>query len=167
MMEREEQIWIKLARMPNFLSMRLTPQRDETKLTRPPELGVWSAKEIVEHLRDTEARVYPQMHAIATLEYPNLGQLPAPENFGFEPHDLTLTVMSQFRRIRMTTIALLRELPRDAWKRLGQDANGQNVTIEQLALYLLVHDAEHLAQLDETLIARGALPYNVTPLVAG
>jgi hypothetical protein len=166
-LEREEQIWLKLAKTPNYLSMRLTPQRDETKLTRAPELGAWSARQIIQHLRDTEARTYPKMHAIATLEYPDLGSLPAPSWLGFEPEDLTLTVLSQFRRIRMTTIALLRELPRDAWQRLGRDADGQNVTIEDLALWLLNHDAEHTAQLDATLIARGALPFNVTPLVAG
>lgn len=166
-MEREEQIWIKLAKTPNYLSMRLTPQRDETKLTRAPELGTWSAKQIIQHLRDTEASTYPKMHAIATLEYPDLSRLRAPARLGFDPDDLTLTVLSQFRRIRMTTIALLRELPRDAWRRLGHDAHGQNVTIEQLALWLLNHDVEHIAQLDATLIARGALPFNVTPLVAG
>jgi hypothetical protein len=166
MMEREEQIWIKLAKMPNHLSMRITPQRDETKLTRAPELGAWSAREIIQHLRDTEGRVYPKLHAIAVEEYPDLSQLPAPRRLGYRSDDSTLTVMSQFRRIRMSTFNLLRELPRDAWRRLGHE-DGDNVTIEQLALYLIVHDAEHLAQLDATLVARNALPYNVTPLVAG
>jgi len=165
-MEREEQIWIKLAKMPNSLSMRITPQRDETRLTRAPELGAWSAREIIQHLRDTEGRVYPQLHAIAVEEYPDLGRIPAASRLGYRSDDSTLTVMSQFRRIRMSTFNLLRELPRDAWRRLGH-AHGDNVSIEDLALYLITHDAEHLAQLDATLIARNALPYNVTPLVAG
>jgi hypothetical protein len=71
-------------------------------------------------------------------------------------------VMSQFRRLRMSTISLLRELPRDAWNRAGVDVDNATVTIRDLAEELVEHDAEHLEQIDATLIARGALPRAVS-----
>ena len=167
-MEREEQIWIKLAQMPNYLSKRLTPQRDEIKLVRAPERGSWSVKEIVEHLRDTELRGYAQMHLIATEDYPDLTEVSEIDSsrYNYRADDSTLMVMSQFRRLRMTTISLLRELPDDAWERIGQDRYGNSVPINDIAMELVMHDAEHLAQLDATLIERDAMPHNVTPIVA-
>ena len=57
----EQQIRLSLTNTPNLLSKRLTPQRDELKLTRGPRKDQWSAREIVAHLRDTEARVFPKL----------------------------------------------------------------------------------------------------------
>ncbi len=167
-MANEEQIWIKLAQMPNLLSKRLSPQRSEIKLTRAPERGVPSVRDIIAGLRDHEAHVYPKMHMIATQDYPDLrfvSDLIGSVEYSHD--DLTLTVLAQFRRIRMTTMAFLRELPADAWERLGKDELGRRVSIHDLALQLIQHDAEQLALLDATLIARDAMPFNVTPVVVG
>jgi len=166
-MEQEEQIYIKLFHMPNELSKRITPQRDQAKLTRAPQRGEWSVRDIVAHLRDHEGRIYPKLHMLANAVHPDLRELGEPHVAGYRPDDSTLMVMSQFRRIRQSTISLLRELPRDAWDRTGIDTDGTVVTIRQLALELIRHDAEHLAQIDATLIAREALPFTVTPVVAG
>ena len=73
--------------------------------------------------------------------------------------------MSQFRRVRQSTLSLLRELPDDAWRRAGRDVDGSTLTIRDFALELVRHDAEHLRQLDETLLARNAMPAGVLPLV--
>jgi hypothetical protein len=165
-MDRHEQIWIKLAQLPNELSKRLTPQRDETKLTRAPERGGLSVRDLVVLLRDYEALTYPKLHLIATQEFPNLQGLAGEVFVAGDPRDKTLTTMSQFRRLRMSTISLLRELPGDAWERMGRDGGSRPVTIEDLALELVQHDAERLAQIDATLIARDAWPVNVEPLLA-
>jgi hypothetical protein len=164
-MEANEQITIRLTQMINYLAKRVTPQRDMTKVNRAPERGQWSVKEIVEHLRDTEARIFPKMFALATMEFPDLRKLPAPRIPERDDRHSILTVMSQYRRLRQSTLSLLRELPADAWLRAGTDVDNSTVTIRDLATYLTHHDAEHLAQIDATLIARNALPHMVEPLL--
>lgn len=161
----EQEIILPLTQMPNYLSKRITPQRDETKLTRAPVRGEWSVREIIAHLRDNEALSYAKLYTLANREWPDLGEVVPPVVLGTDPRDSTLTVMSQFRRLRQSTLSLLRELPDDAWRKAGRDTDDTTVTILQLARELVRHDAEHLAQIDETLIARGALPRNVRPLV--
>jgi hypothetical protein len=164
-MDHEREIILPLTQMPNYLSKRITPQRDATKLTRAAVRGEWSVREIVAHLREREAQYYPKMQRIATSEFPDLRNVANIGPTEYNRDDSTFLVMSQFRRLRQSTLSLLRELPRDAWKRAGRDVNGDTVTIELLARELVAHDAEHLAQIDETLIARGALPHTVRPLV--
>lgn len=161
----EQEIILPLTQMPNYLSKRITPQRDETRLTRAPVRGEWPAREIVAHLRDTEAIYYAKLYLLAKREWPDLGSSQRVGPLEYDERDLTLTVMSQFRRLRMSTLSLLRELPDDAWRKAGRDTDGTTVTILELARELADHDSEHLAQLDETLAARGALPLNVRPLV--
>lgn len=166
-MTREERIYLQLFHMLNHLSKRLSPQRDETKLSRAPMRGEWSVRQIIRRLRDNEAQVYPKLHLMANAVHPDLSHIAEVAGLDYRPDDSTLTVMSQFRRIRLSTISLLRELPLDAWDRTGVDTDGTIVTIRQLAIELIHHDAEHLAQIDATLIARNAMPYNVQPVLAG
>jgi DinB superfamily len=161
----EYDILLPLTQMTNFLSKRITPQRDETKLTRPAERGEWSVREIVAHLRDNEALYFPKLYLLVTREWPNLTGAEEVEHVEYDPRDLTLTVMSQFRRLRQSTLSLLRELPDDAWRKAGYLEGGVTVTVRDLATDLVIHDAEHLQQIDATLIARGALPPAVRPLV--
>lgn len=165
MMDEQEQITIRLTQMINYLSKRITPQRDMSRLDRAPERGAWSVREIVAHLRDTEARIYPKMFAIAHYDFPDLRELPPPIVTTDNTEISVFSVMSQFRRLRQSTLSLLRELPDDAWGRAGTDVDNRTVTVKDLTEYLMAHDAEHLAQIDQTLIARGALPHHVTPLV--
>ncbi len=165
MMDEHEQITIRLTHMVNYLSKRITPQRDMSRVDRAPERGAWSVRQIVAHLRDTEARVYPKLFAIANYDFPDLRELP-PTIVTTDNQEISIfTVMSQFRRLRQSTLSLLRELPDDAWVRAGNDVDNRTVTIKGLAEYLMAHDAEHLAQIDQTLIARDALPHHVDPLV--
>ena len=164
MNEHEREIVIPLTQMMNQLSKRVSPQREESKLARPAERGEWSVREIIAHLRDTEARYFPKLHLIATAEFPDLRRIVDIAPLPLNPNESTLTVMSQFRRLRQSTLSLLRELPNDAWKRAGRDVDGSTMTVRDLALELVRHDAEHLRQIDETLIARGALPHGVASL---
>lgn len=161
-----EQIILTLTNMPNWLSKRITPQRDLNKLNRPAARGEWSARDILAHLRDNEARYFPKMHLISIAQVPDLRRVQQVGPTEYDPDDSPFTVMSQFRRIRQSTLSLLRELPEDGWKRVGVDVDNVTVSIRELALELIDHDAEHLAQLDAVLIARGAMPHGVRPLVA-
>jgi len=165
-MEELDQLILALTNMPNWLSKRITPQRDMSRLNRPAERGEWSVRDIVAHLRDNEARYFPKMHLISIAQVPDLRRVEQIGPTEYDHDDSTFVVMSQFRRVRQSTLSLLRELPRDGWKRSGVDVDNVTVSIRDLALELVDHDAEHLAQIDAVLIDRGALPYGVRPLVA-
>lgn len=165
-MEELDQIVLVLTNMPNWLSKRITTQRDMSKVNRPAERGEWSVRDILAHLRDNEARYFPKMHLISIAQVPDLRRVERIGPTEYDPDDSVFTVMSQFRRIRQSTLSLLRELPHDAWNRVGVDVDNVTVSIKDLALELVDHDAEHLAQIDAVLIARGALPRGVRPLVA-
>jgi hypothetical protein len=165
-MDELDEIVLALTNTPNWISKRITPQRDMTKVNRAAERGEWSARDIIAHLRDNEARYFPKMHLISVAEHPDLRRVAQVGPTEYDPDDSIFTVMSQYRRIRQSTLSLLRELPRDAWNRAGVDVDNATVTIRDLAGELVDHDAEHLAQLDRVLIARGALPHGVQPLTA-
>ncbi len=164
-MEDLDEIVLALTNTPNWLSKRISPQRDMTKINRAAERGEWSARDIIAHLRDNEARYFPKMHLISIAQVPDLRRVQQVGPTEYDPDDSVFTVMSQYRRIRQSTLSLLRELPADAWKRVGVDVDNVTVSIRDLAVELIDHDAEHLAQIDSILIARGALPYGVRPLV--
>ena len=105
------------------------------------------------------------MHLISVSEFPDLRRVERIGPTEYDPTDSPFTVMSQYRRLRQSTLSLLRELPNDAWKRAGTDVDNVTVTLRDLALELVDHDAEIMERIDATLIARGALPDAVRPLV--
>jgi hypothetical protein len=165
-MEELDQIVLALTNTPNWLSKRITPQRDMSKVNRPPERGEWSVRDVIAHLRDNEARYFPKLHLISIAQVPDLRRVQQIGPTEYDPDDSVFMVMSQFRRIRQSTLSLLRELPADGWKRVGVDVDNVTVSIRDLAVELVDHDAEHLAQIDSILIARDAMPHGVSPLVA-
>ena len=90
MSDNEHDIVIPLTLMPSWLSKRITPQRDETKLTRAAERGEWSVREILAHLRDTEAVYFPKLNLITTSEFPDLRRATVAMPFAPRPTDSTL-----------------------------------------------------------------------------
>jgi hypothetical protein len=165
-MDELDQIVLALTNTPNWLSKRITPQRDMSKVNRPAERGEMSVRDILAHMRDNEARYFPKMHLISIAQVPDLRRVQHVGPTEYDPNDSVFTVMSQFRRVRQSTLSLLRELPQDGWKRVGVDVDNVTVSIKDLALELIDHDNEALAQMDAVLIARGAMPHGVRPLVA-
>ena len=58
------------------------------------------------------------------------------------------THVEDFRRVRLATISLVRNLPNEAWMRSGV-ASGNKVTVRALAFIIAGHVAHHLAILRE------------------
>jgi hypothetical protein len=164
-MEEHDPLIIGLTHTPSMLLKRISPQRDQAKLNRAAERGEWSVRDTVGHLRDNESRTYTKLFMLVTMEYPDLRQADLTNRIDHDPDDSAFSVLSQFRRLRQSTLSLLRELPRDAWKRSGRDVDGSTIDVRSLAEDLLDHDREHLEQIDATLAARGALPRTVRPVV--
>jgi hypothetical protein len=144
----------------NHLSRWLTPVHDTTKLSRAVRRGEPSVKDLLIQMRDEELRTFPKIHLISVHTNPDLDQLPvftrtSAQLENDERHS-PLSVMSEFRRLRQSTLSLLRNLPDDAWARMGISRREHDWTLRQLAEHLLTHDYETLAQIDEALDRTGA-----------
>ena len=144
----------------NHLSRWLTPIHDQSRLTRALRRGEAPVKDLLLRLRDEELRVFPKVHAIATRTLPDLDKLPVPvrppAQQELDRRMLPLAVMAEFRRLRQSTLSVLRALPDDAWQRLGISRREHDWTIRGLAEHLLAHDLAVLAEIDERLETTGA-----------
>ncbi|MDP9362869.1 MAG: hypothetical protein M3Q10_01340 [Chloroflexota bacterium] len=144
----------------NHLSRWLSPIHNQGRLDRSPTRAEPAAKALVVRLRNEESRVYPQLHAIATRNLPDLDALPPPRRTEVEERfDQTATaleLMAEFRRLRQSTCALLRSLPDTAWKRRGISRKEHDWSVRSLAEHLAEHDREVLSTLDRVLTRGGA-----------
>ena len=144
----------------NHLSRWLTPIHDRGLLDRSVYRDQPSIKQLVASLRDEEAVVYPMLHLIAHEVNPNLDRLtPEPRSERQERFDTqasALSTMAEFRRLRHSTLSLLRNLPNGAWQRAGTSRRDHDWQIRSLAERLASHDLEALYQIDVTLDRIGA-----------
>lgn len=143
----------------NHLSRWLTPIHDMTLLNRSMYRNEISVKDVLLGLRDTEGRVYSLMNAIATTNNPDLDRVPvvarSAEQEAADQRSNALVVMSEFRRVRESTTALLRALPDNAWKRGGYSRQQRDWTIRELAEFLAVNDWARLGEIDQLLARLG------------
>ena len=139
----------------NHLSRWLTPIHDQAKLGRAVRFGEPSVKELLLRLRNEELLVFPRVHAIATRTLPDLDKLPipirTPAQVELDRRMLPLSVLAEFRRLRQSTLSVLRGLPDDAWKRGGISRREHDWTIRALAEHLATNDLAVLAEIDQTL----------------
>jgi hypothetical protein len=163
-MDENERLIVALTQTLNQVTKRISPQRDESRTNRAPERGEWSVREIIAHLRDHEATAFAKLHLMVSSEVPDFRHANLNTGAVYDPDDSVFIVMSQFRRLRVSTLSLLKDLPRDAWRRSARDVDNRTINVNELAAALVRHDNEHLAQIDAVLIARGALPHTVRPL---
>src|SRR5579862_6672536 len=110
----------------------------------------WSIREVLSHITDTE-RVF----ASRILWFGRGFQQPLPsfdQNIavaGAHADKIAwATHVEEFRRVRLATISLIRNLPADAWLRSGI-ASDNKVTVRALAFITAGHAAHHIAILRE------------------
>jgi DinB superfamily len=120
---------------------------DHDALARYAE-GKWSIKEVLGHLIDSERIFSYRLLRIArgdTTPLPGFegdDYVPA-GRFDDRPLPLLLT---EFRAVRMSTIALVDGVPADAWERWGE-ASGSAVTARALAYVIAGHVVHHVGVL--------------------
>lgn len=150
---------IRLIQTLNHLSRWLTPVHDRTRLEVPVRRSEPSVKDVLLGLRDTEARMYGFMNAIATRDNPDLDRIPGvdgvPGRWQIDREANALVVMSEFRRLRESTTSLLRALPDTAWARSGFSRSDRDWTIRELAEFLAINDQLRLAEIDDLLDQAG------------
>lgn len=144
----------------NHLSRWLTPVHDRALLDRSVFRGQPSIKDILVAMRDEEARMYPKLHMIANEANPNLDRIGtetrSERQLAFDASASALSTLAEFRRLRHSTMSLLRNLPDGAWQRAGTSRREHDWQIRGLAEHLATHDLEALYQIDVTLDRIGA-----------
>jgi hypothetical protein len=120
---------------------------DRDALARYAE-GKWSIKEVLGHLCDVE-----RIFTYRLLRIGRGDQTPLPgfdENAyvpagGFDERPLPM-LLTEFRAVRLSTIALIEGLPAEAWGHWGE-ANQAPITARALAYIIVGHVAHHLGVL--------------------
>lgn len=125
---------------------RVTPDRETYRYDE----GKWSIREIIGHLIDGERVFGYRAFCIARGEKQNLP--------GFEQDDYLLTapydhldledLLSEFRLVRLSNLAMLRNLDGEAWARMGT-ANDNQVSVRALAFIMAGHVRHHMGVLRE------------------
>lgn len=127
---------------------RLLATLDDTAALSRYAPGKWSVKEVVGHLTDTERIFTYRLLRIARADSTPLpgfdenAYVPA-GNFDRRPLP---ALVEEFRRVRLSTIALVEGLPPDSWTRQGQ-ASGRSVSARALVYIVVGHLAHHLGVL--------------------
>ncbi len=144
----------------NHLSRWLSPVHDPVRLERAVYRGEPSVKDLLIGMRDHELAIFPRVHLIAVRDNPDLDQLADPEptaaRHATDRARTTIALLSEFRRLRQSTCAVLRALPDAGWRREGTSRRRHDVTIRALAESLAEHDLRTLRVMDETLDRVGA-----------
>ena len=125
---------------------RVTPERETYRYAE----GKWSIREIIGHLIDAERVFGYRAFCIARGETQNLP--------GFDQNDYMLSapydhidledLLSEFRLVRHSNIAMLRNLDEEAWMRFGT-ANESQVSVRALAFIMAGHLRHHMGVLRE------------------
>jgi len=118
---------------------------EETSRYRYAE-GKWSLREVLAHLSDTE-RVF----AFRAFWFARGLEAPLPDfdqevaARGSRADDISWgRHLEEFRRVRQSTLSLFRNLPSEAWNRIGV-ASGNPVSVRALAFIAAGHVAHHMA----------------------
>ena len=107
--------------------------------------GKWSIKDIVQHLIDTERIFTYRALAIARGE--------SVELIGYD-HEAYVreanadsrslkTLLEEYKRLRLSTIDLFSSFSKEVFKKRG-NANGMEISVEQLQYILIGHELHHL-----------------------
>jgi hypothetical protein len=125
---------------------RVEPERETYRYAE----GKWSIREMIGHLIDGERVFGYRAFCIARGEQQNLP--------GFEQNDYIATapydridledLLSEFRLVRLSNIAMLRTLDQEAWMRIGT-ANANQVSVRALAFIMAGHVRHHMEILRE------------------
>ena len=141
-------ILAELASLPVEFDRLVLRPYDRDTLVQPAADGGWGVVEILPHLRDWEAIYYERARAIAYEENPRLmaqdDSLWAIER-DYRSQDPAET-LAELGEMRERLVAMLSELPPDAWDRTGEHSAFGRISLRWLMNQLCDHDREHLDQ---------------------
>src|SRR5712691_13024277 len=132
---------------------RLTPERETYRYAE----GKWSVRELAGHLIDAERVFGYRAFCIARGESRNLPGFDENEYMLRAPYDrIDLEdLLSELRLVRLSNIAMLRNLNDEAWLRTGI-ANDSPVSVRALAFIMAGHARHHMGVLSQRYHITGA-----------
>lgn len=125
---------------------RVPPERETYAYAE----GKWTIRQIIGHLIDGERVFGYRVLCIARGETQNLPGFDENEYMLSAPYENVELedLLSEFRLVRLSTIAMLRALDETAWTRMGM-ANGAPVSVRALAYVMVGHTRHHMNVLRE------------------
>src|SRR6185436_4599773 len=125
---------------------RVTPEHETYRYAE----GKWSIREIVGHLIDGERVFGYRALCIARGDMRSLPGFDQDEYMADAPYDrIDLEdLLSEFRLVRLSNIAMFRNFDEAAWARMGT-ANSAPITVRALAFIMAGHLRHHMGVLRE------------------
>lgn len=120
--------------------------------------GKWSVKEVLGHLTDAERIFAYRLLRIArsdTTPLPGFDENAYMAPASFDGRSVS-SLVQEFRALRLSTMALVENLPAEAWARRGQ-VSGRTISARALAYIMVGHVSHHLAVLEDRYGAHDAL----------
>jgi uncharacterized damage-inducible protein DinB len=127
--------------------------RSASQLYAAPAEGGWSVAEILAHLRASDDILAYRAYMILARDNPPLPAFDErhwAEIAGYGRLDV-LDSLQVYTLRREELVAMLRELPPEAWARAGQHEQRGPVTLLDALTALVEHEEEHVAQLEADL----------------
>jgi hypothetical protein len=130
----------------DVLLNRVSPERETYRYAD----GKWSIREVVGHLIDGERVFGYRAFSIARGEQKSLPGFDEKEYMLTAPYDrIDLDdLLSELRLVRLSNIAMLRNLDAESWLRIGI-ANDTPVSVRALAFIMAGHVRHHMGVLSE------------------
>ncbi|MDO9129261.1 MAG: DinB family protein [Anaerolineales bacterium] len=147
LLEYRQRFLDKLSAAPDELRAAMPRIRDPHA---PLEEGGWNLHQVLVHMRDVNAQVYPpRLYRILDEENPTF------ENFDgeawmaahYDPNEPLEAILAEFARQCADAADRLRSLPAEAWNRPGTHPAYGTHTLGWWAERMLAHIEEHLTQL--------------------
>ncbi len=137
----------------DVLLNRVAPEQETFRYAE----GKWSIREVIGHLIDTERVFGYRAFSIARGEQRNLPGFDENEYMLRAPYDrIDLEdLLSELRLVRLSNIAMLRNLNDEAWLRTGI-ANDSPVSVRALAFIMAGHARHHMGVLSQRYHISGA-----------
>ncbi len=122
----------------------------EQEMTRQPQDGGWSIRNIVSHLRDAQNVLDFRLELFQNEEHPRLESKAVFEwaTQERERPPTTEEIFASYHASRARTLARLAALPLAEWWRTGQHEEFGKVSIKQQVSYFASHERTHLPQLE-------------------
>jgi len=122
----------------------------ENSLTRQPEGGGWSIRQVMSHLRDAQGVLSARLNLMLEEEDPRLASQAVFEwatREGTRP-PTTQEIFETYHASREETVAKLESIPLNDWWRTGQHEEFGPVTLRQQVSYFAAHECTHFAQIE-------------------
>lgn len=122
----------------------------EDVISRQPEDGGWSIRNIVSHLRDAQGVLSFRLNLLLEHENPSI-ESKAVFEWASREQDRppnTQEIFDSYRASRQETIAKLESIPLEDWWRSGRHEEFGTVTVRQQASYFASHEITHLPQIE-------------------